>query len=159
MITQLENIKDYLLTEYPQFNNGFANVTKPNGTEFVIDEHGIYRGISDQHGNYFYLRSLKESRYSKYQRKSLRKVTTCRIVSIMKTNEETHLQIILDAVSYGCQLNNITRSVIEKTQVFFEETGTREMNNWLNSVSLLSVDFDVTEIVSTKNCKPLICEC
>jgi len=89
----------------------------------------------------------------------LRKVTTCRIVSIMKTNEETHLQIILDAVSYGCQLNNITRSVIEKTQVFFEETGNRNMNNWIESVSLLSVDFDVTEIVSTKNCKPLICEC
>ena len=95
MITQLENIKDYLLTEYSQFNNGFANVTKPNGTEFVIDGNGIYRGISDQHGNYFYLRSLKESRYSKYQRKSLRKVTTCRIVSIMKTNEETHKKYLI----------------------------------------------------------------
>lgn len=159
MITQLENIKDYLLAEYPQFNVGFANVTKPNGTEFVIDDNGIYIGISDNHGNYFYLRSLKESRYIKYQRKSLRKTTACRIVSILKTSDETHLQIILDALSAQCQLNNITRSVIEKTQVFFEETGTRNMNNWLENVSLLSVDFDVTEIVTTKNCKPLICEC
>jgi hypothetical protein len=89
----------------------------------------------------------------------LQKTTSCRIVSILETDEETHLMVILDALSNGCQLNNITRSVTEKTQVFFEETGTRNINNWLNKVSLLSVDFDVTEIVSTKNCKPQICKC
>jgi hypothetical protein len=159
MIAQLEKIKDYLLATISEFNQGFANVSKPDGTDFVIDDNGIYRGISDQHGNYFYLRSLKESRYSKYQRNSLQKTTSCRIVSILETDEETHLMVILDALSNGCQLNNITRSVTEKTQVFFEETGTRNINNWLNKVSLLSVDFDVTEIVSTKNCKPQICKC
>lgn len=163
MIDQLIALKDYILDKYAQYNTGFANVQKPDGTDVVLDVEGQqYAGIADNKGNYFYIRSLKDSRYTVMGRSCrplyYQRVTTCRIVSLMKgVNDESHLQAVVNAVSM--KGHDVTRSVTERTQVFFEETGTRNITDGLKTVSLLYVDFEITDVVSAKNCSLEICEC
>jgi len=161
-MTQLETIKDYLLANFTEYNQGFANVTKPNGTELIIDEFGNYSGISDNKGNYFYIREMKESNFRPFTRScrvlAYEKTSKCRIVSLIhNANEDAHSQILIDSISFNGGV--VTRSVSEKTQVFFEETGTRNITDTFKNVSLLLIDFEITELLSAKNCKPLICEC
>jgi len=162
MKQELENIKAYLLEKYTQYNQGFANVEKPNGTEIVLDDNNNYVGISDNKGNYFYIRSLKESSLEVMQRNCrpqfYKRTTKCRIVSILKNaDEETHSLVLIEAVS-RCG-HDVTRSVTNKTQVFFEETGTRKINDSFKSLSLCLLDFDVVDRVDAKNCKLEICNC
>lgn len=162
MKEQLENIKAYLLEKYTQYNQGFANVEKPNGTEIVLDDNNNYVGISDNKGNYFYIRSLKESSLEVMQRNCrpqfYKRTTKCRIVSILKNaDEETHSLVLIEAVS-RCG-HDVTRSVTNKTQVFFEETGTRKINDSFKYLSLCLLDFDVVDRVDAKNCKLEICNC
>lgn len=160
--TQLENIKAFLLANYPQYNTGFANVHKPSNKDVVLDDNFEYRGISDNNGNYFYIRSLKETRYSvlKYSCRPMtyRAVTSCRIVSIFHNiDEEQHLAILVDSISrLG---HSVTRSVTERTQVFREEVGNEKISNNLANLHLCSVDFEVEEIVSLKKCPPELCKC
>ncbi len=161
-MTQLTNLKDYILANYPEYNKGFANVSKPDGTEIVIDENMNYAGIADNLGNYFYIRSLKEKSYKPFSRGcrvlSYEVTTKCRLVSIFhQKQDEAHLQNIINAISYMGHV--VDKSDGERTKVFFDETGTRNMNDNLKNLSLLSIDFTVTELVSAKNCKPPICEC
>ena len=160
--TQLENIKAFLLANYPQYNTGFANVHKPSNKDVVLDDNFEYRGISDNNGNYFYIRSLKETRYSvlKYSCRPMtyRAVTSCRIVSIFHNiDEEQHLNILVDSISrLG---HSVTRSVTERTQVFRDEVGNEKISNNLMNLHLCSVDFEVEEIVSLKKCPPNLCNC
>lgn len=162
MIQQLNDIKDYLLTKYSQFHAGFANVEKPSGTDIVMDENGNYCGISDNKGNYFFIRSLKESRFEVQQRNCrpqyYRRSTNCRLISIMNgVNNEQHEMVLIEAVS---RLGHaVTRTVTDRTQVFFEETGTRNITDGLKLLSLILVDFEVIEIVNAKDCKLELCEC
>jgi hypothetical protein len=158
----LDKIKTDLLTNYPQYNDGYANVSKPSGTEIVMDENGNYSGISDNKGNYFYIRDLKEATYRPFNRScrvlSYEKTSTYRIVSITSGLNEEELQLaLLTAISEnGCV---VSRSVSSKTQVFFEETGTRNITDSFKNVSLLLLDFEQTSLISAKNCKTLNCEC
>lgn len=157
----LESLRDSMLTDYKIYNKGFANVNKPDGTD-VIEGDGEYRGIEDSNGNYFYLRQLKEANYEpigrgckvlSYQRK-----TSCRAVSfIRKTDDDSHEMLLVTAISSAG--HNVDKVVSDKTKVFYEETGTRNVNNQLEKVSLLYCDFTVTEVVSAKNCKQINCYC
>ena len=162
MNEKLEAIKTYLLTKYDIYHNGYANVEKPNGTEIVIDENGQYAGITDNKGNYFYIRSLKESTLEATQRNCkpqfYKRVTKCRIVSIIRdAKENEHSLALIEAISRNGHEAN--RSVTNRTQVFFEETGTRKINDSINKLSLCLIDFDVVDIVSARSCKQEICKC
>ena len=160
--TQLENIKQYLLQTYPQYNTGYANVHKPSNKDVVLDDNMEYRGITDNDGNYFYIRSLKETRYTatKYSCRPLsyQAVTSCRIVSIFhNVDEEEHMAILVDAISRLGHL--VTRSVTERTQVFRDEVGNEKISNNLMNLHLCSVDFEVEELVTMKKCPPKLCKC
>lgn len=158
----LEDIKTYLLATYPQYNTGYANVHKPSNKDVVLDDNMEYRGITDNDGNYFYIRSLKETRYTaqRYSCRPLsyRATTNCRIVSVFhNVDEEKHVSILVDALSRLGHL--VTRSVSERTQVFRDEVGNEKMTNNLMNLHLCSVDFEVEEIVTMKKCPPEICKC
>lgn len=47
MIARLNDIKDYILAKYSEFNTGFANVQKPDGTDVVMNQDRQYVGIRD----------------------------------------------------------------------------------------------------------------
>jgi hypothetical protein len=160
----LTDIKTYLLATYPQYNTGFANVHKPSNKDVVLDDNFEYRGISDANGNYFYIRSLKETRYSaqRYSCRPLsyRATTNCRIVSVFhNVDEEKHLAILVDAISRLGHL--VTRSTTERTQVFRDEVGNEKIPNNLMNLHLCSVDFEVEELVNLKKCPDTInlCNC
>lgn len=157
----LETLRDSMLTGYKIYNKGFANVTKPDGTD-VIEGEGEYRGIEDSNGNYFYLRSLKESTFEPVGRGckvlSYSRETKCRAVSfIRKTDDDSHEMLLVTAISRAG--HSVDKVVSDKVKVFYEETGTRNVNNQLEKVSLLYCDFTVTEIISAKNCKQINCYC
>ena len=158
----LDKIKEDLLTNYPLFNDGYANVSKPNGTDIVMDENGNYSGISDNKGNYFYIRDLKESVYRPFTRScrvlSYEVTKTYRIVCIARDVNEVELELaLINAISENACV--VSRTVSSKTQVFFEETGTKNITDTFKNVSLLLVDFEQTSLISAKNCKTLNCEC
>lgn len=160
MTDQLNDIKSYLLTKYTTFDTGFANVSKPNQTELIIDADGqSYCGIADNLGNYFYIRSLKSATYTPHQRSAriayYDAVTQCRIVVIHhNANEENVLQLLINSVT--AKGHRVTKSDCEATRVFTEETGAK-LNT--NEFTLVSVDFEVTEIISSKNCTLNPCDC
>ena len=55
----LNDIKTYLLSKYPQFNAGYANVVKLQDSDILLDEDKqLYAGIEDTKGNYFYISSI-----------------------------------------------------------------------------------------------------
>lgn len=163
MITDiLTALANTLLATYPQYNEGYANVFKPSQKDIVINDAGDYCGIADNNGNYFYIRSLKETRYTpKYT--SARPIaynakTTCRIVSVLHSdNPQAHVDALISAVSNAGHF--LTRAVYENTLVFKEETGNDLTNLNTVGMSFVLVDFDVEEIVSAKKCPPELCKC
>lgn len=162
MTEKLNQIKTYLLSKYPIYNKGFANVEKPDGSEVIMDKNSMYCGIADNLGNYFYIRSLKDAilepigqgcRPSFYRRS-----TACRIVSIVKGGDDkNHELAIIEAISRNGGV--VTRSVTSKTKVFNEETGNRKITDTLSNFSLILCEFQIVDKVSAKNCKLQICEC
>lgn len=159
----LDNIKATLLTRCPSYHQGFANVSKPDGTELILsEENNNYVGISDNLGNYFYLRQMKTASYSiakmsaRVQFYEAR--TQCRIISVYHNgNDDTILQILINAVSLNGGI--VTNSNTEKTAVIKAETGKAAANINLNKLSIVSVDFDVIEIINSKNCELNPCNC
>jgi hypothetical protein len=160
MIEELENIKTHLLAKYNTFNKGYANVSKPNQTELIIDSDGqSFCGISDNEGNYFYIRSLKKSTYDPISRGArvafYKRTTECRIVAIHLTASEEDIETILvNSVSSNAHV--VTNTDKEKTRVFFDETGAKLTHKEL---TLVSCDFNVVDTVSTKNCELNPCDC
>lgn len=162
MTGQLNDLKTYLLDKYSEFNTGFANVEKPSGTDVVMNADRQYVGIRDDYGNYFYIRSLKDSRLTAQARgcrvQYYERTTACRIVAIMRGASEQNLSMVLvDAISRNG--HTATRIVTERTEVFFAETGNRKITDGLRALTLVAVDFDVTDIMSAKDCNLLLCEC
>ena len=158
----LDALGKLILHTYPVYNEGYTNVFKPSQKDIVINDKGDYCGISDNNGNYFYIRSLRETAYTaKYT--SCRPIaydatTQCRIVSVMHTSDyEAHRDAIIYMISRAGHF--ITRAVYDNTAVFREETGTDIKSLTLESLSLVSVDFTVREIVTMKKCPPEICKC
>lgn len=163
MIRQLlNNLSDSILATYPQYNAGYFDVFKPADKDVVINSQGDYCGIADNNGNYFYIRQIREARYTP-QAYSCRPImyqasVTCRIVSVMRTSDyEGHLNALIYAVSK--QGYNITRAVYENTLVFREETNTTKMTNALEGLSLILVDFNVSFNQTAHKCPPQICDC
>jgi len=160
MIDQLNDIKSYLLTKYTSFNTGFANVSKPNQTELIIDAEGqAFCGIADNLGNYFYIRSLKTTTYTPHKRSAripyYDAVTPCRIVVIHhKASEEDIVTLMINSVS--SKGHRVLKSDSEATRVFTEETGGKLTSN---DFTLVSVDFEINEIISSKNCTLNPCDC
>ena len=157
---QLNDIKTYLLAKYTSFNNGYANVSKPNQKDVVIDEDGQnFAGINDSEGNFFYLRSLKVASYDPQRRGAkipfYKRTTQCRIVVIhTDANEEDIETILINSISsLG---HTVTKIDTEKTRVFKEETGTDLPYKHL---TLVSCDFEIVDTVSTKNCELNPCNC
>lgn len=157
----LENIKSYLLTKYSQYNEGFANVEKPDGKDVVMKD-GVYCGIADNLGNYFYIRSLKDASLeaigANCRPTFYKRTTKCRIVSIMEdVSDESHELVIIEAISRNGGF--VTRSTLDKTKIFNEETGNRKISDSLQNFSLILCEFDVIDKVSAKNCKLELCNC
>jgi len=157
----LENIKTYLLTKYSTFQHGHANVSKPNGSDVIIDSDGqTYAGIADNLGNYFYIRSLKETTYQPVRRGAripyYEARTTCRIVASHTLADEADiLQILLNSISSeGC---TATSSDIERTRVFKTETG--KDPSVYELPTLVALNFDVIWISKTNNCSLTPCDC
>ncbi len=163
MIRQLlNNLSDSILATYPQYNAGYVDVFKPADKDVVINSQGDYCGIADNNGNYFYIRQLREARYSpqKYSCRPINYQVTiqCRIVSVIRTSD---YQAHLDALIYSLtkQGHVLSRAVYEPTSVFREETGTTNMSLSLEGLSLVLADFTISYNESAKNCPPQICNC
>lgn len=155
-------LAETILARYPQYNCGFANVFKPANKDIVINDAGDYCGIADNNGNYFYIRSLKESsftpKYTSCRPMAYDVRTACRIVSVMHNTEpDSHLDVLISMVSNAG--HTISRAVYENTLVFREEANADPSSLALHSMSLVLVDFIVDEIVSAKKCPPELCKC
>ena len=157
---QLTDIKDYILSKFDSFDNGFANVAKPNNSNIVHDD-GMqnYVGIADNLGNYFYIRSLKEQNYSIIKRggraKYYERTTNCRIVIVHHDFNETDcLHIAMRSLS--AKGHTLTASDTDKTRVFRNETGT---DLTANIHTIISADFTVRDVVTAINCETLNCDC
>lgn len=160
MANKLTEIKDYILAKYPQFNAGYANVSKPEGSDLIIDADGQnYAGIDDAHGNHFYIRDLKADNYTPVQRgarviyyKLTRRI---RIVAVYRNgDEDTVLKMLINAIS--AQRHSVTSANRERTSVFKEETG-KDLTR--KELTIVSVDFEVNDIVSPKDCSLNPCTC
>lgn len=160
MANKLHDIKDYILLKYPQFNAGYANVLKVDGTDIMLDENKqLYAGIDDTKGNFFYIRELKTATYTpqtKGARVAYYKSTkVCRIVAIYREgDEDVVLKMLINSVNANRHM--ITRSNKDSTSVFKEETGkplTRK------ELTIVAVDFEINEIVSPKDCSLNPCTC
>lgn len=157
---ELKNIKTYLLAKYKSFNKGYANVSKPNEKNEVLDEDGqLFAGISDQDGNFFYLRSLKSASYEPIKRGArvpyYKRTTQCKIVAIHSEASEADIETIIvnSITSLG---HTVSKVDTEKTRVFKEETG-KDLTN--NNFTLVSCDFEIVDTVSSKNCELNPCNC
>lgn len=157
---KLNEIKDYILLKNTFFNNGFANVVKPDNKNIVLDENEReYVGICDNLGNYFYLRSLKKSTYNKLANNRYSKTTQCRIVVVgISLIDDILEQVIINSlVKNGC---NISSSNLDKTSVFREETGTDNLTDIIRKMNIISIDFEIIEPVNHSNCGNLNpCKC
>lgn len=163
MVQELERLKSYILSKRNFYNDGFANVVKPSGNNVVYDGvNRLYVGISDNLGNYFYIRSLKKTTYTPFVQncriQSYKATTSCRIVSIVhNADEEKLLQSLVNDVS-ACRFS-VKNSNSERTDVFFEEAGVREITNNLLNLCIVSVDFEIVNNINAKDCEinPLKC--
>lgn len=151
-----------MLSDTPLYNAGYYDVFKPAQKDVVINDVGDYCGIADNNGNYFYIRQLREARYSpqKYSCRPINYLVSiqCRIVSVIRTKD---YQAHLDSIIYSLtkQGHVLSRAVYEPTMVFREETGTTNMSLSLDGLSFVLVDFSVQYNQSAKNCPPQICTC
>lgn len=160
MITQLKDIKTYLLAKYTSFDRGYSNVSKPNDTDIILDDSGQqFAGISDTDGNFFYIRSMKTSTFDPIRRGAriayYKRTTSCRIVAVhTDANEEDIEKLLINSVS--ALGHGVTKTDIERTRVFKEETGhdlTRK------ELTMVSCDFEVVDTVTTMNCELNPCNC
>lgn len=160
MANKITEIKDYILVKYPQFNAGYANVCKPDGTDLILDENKqVYAGIDDSHGNHFYIRETKSDSFSPRARGArvafYKRTKSCRIVAVYRDGDaETVLKMLINSIS--AQRHVVTKTYSESTQVFKEETGKQLTNN---DLTIVAVDFEVIEITSPKDCSLNPCNC
>lgn len=160
MANKLDEIKDFILSKYPQFNVGYANVCKLDGTNIVLDEKKqLYAGIDDTKGNMFYIRELKNATYTPYHRGAkvayYSATIPCRIVAVYSNgNEDIVLKMLINSIN--SQRHSITKSNKESTTVFKEETGKTLTKSEL---TIVSIDFDIVSIVSPKDCSLNPCNC
>ena len=162
MTGKLNDLKTYILAKYSEFNTGYANVEKPSGTDVIMDADRQYVGIRDDAGNYFYIRSLKDSRLTPRAQgcrvQYYERTTGCRIVALMRGASEENLALVLvEAVTRNG--HTATRISTDRTEVFFAETGTRKLSDGLHKMTLVAVDFEVTDILSGKDCNLNLCTC
>jgi hypothetical protein len=160
---KIEILRNYILENYPLYDNGFADVMTPEGTNLIIDREGMeYKGIADTNGNFFYIKALGKIDYTPMVRgsrvMSYKATNLCRIVSMIKNViDPNHIDLLVSAIS---MCNNEVKSInSEKTSVFFQETNTKKMSNELENISLISCDFEIVDLVSVKNCKQINCNC
>lgn len=159
-MSKLSDIKDCILTKYPQFNAGYSDVSKLNDKDIMLDENlQLYAGIEDTKGNYFYIRELKSASYDPQHRGArvayYKSTLPCRIVGIMHDgNEDVLLKMLINGIS--AKRHFVTGSNKERTTVFKEETGhdlTRK------ELTIVSVDFEIIGIVSPRDCSLNPCTC
>lgn len=159
-MSKFDDIKNYILTNYPQFNEGYANVVKLDDNDILLDENlQLYAGINDIRGNFFYIRDMRSATYDPVQRGSrvsyYKVIRNSRIVAIyIHGNHETVLQILINSIT--AKGHTVTRSNTESTSVFKEETG--KPLTVMNLV-IVSVDFQIAEIMSPKDCSLNPCNC
>lgn len=155
----LNDIKTYLLTKYDYFTKGFANVSKPNQSNMIIDEDNQqYAGISDTEGNYFYIRSDKKATFTPIRRgvriAYYSSKTTCRIVAVHHNgNADDIATSLMEGLSAKGHV--VTSIDTDSTRVFRNETNTNLTDP---SLTIVAVDFEVTQIKSARNCELNPCE-
>ncbi|AXH76555.1 MAG: hypothetical protein [Bacteriophage sp.] len=159
----LITLKDYLLNKYDVFTKGEAPVTKLQGSEVIIPvgTSDPTQGISpnDHSGTAFYVRYTGETTYTPIQRGArvqyYSAVSVCKLVAYSHGNEsEDILTTLVNSITMCGHV--VTRSNTESTSVFRTETGTDLLNN---NLQLVSVDFEVTQIVSGTICTLNPCDC
>ena len=162
-VNKLQVLRDYIIASYPLYDNGFSDVTSPEGTNLILSKDGFeYKGIADTNGNFFYIISLGRINYTPLVRgcriMSYRATTSCKIVSMVKNvPDQSHIDLLVSAISMcGNEVKSINS---EKTTVFFQETNTKKMSNELENISLISCEFEINQSLSVKNCKQINCEC
>ena len=156
-------IRDNILAKYPAYNQGYINVSKPDGTQIVInDDSKTYAGISDSMGNYFYIYDRKQATYkpvrSNFRVQYYEKRTPCKLVSIYHNGDSENIALAMVSIitRTGCF---VTKHNAEKTSVLFEETGEKKVSGKLEKISLVSIEFEVVETVSSKMCTLNLCNC
>jgi len=158
-----EDIKELILERYPTFHNGYINVSIPEGKQVVINEDAnTYVGISDNLGNYFYIRDLKKADYSPGKQGArvqyYRKTQQCRIVSVYHNgDEDAILQALISCLTKKGAL--VSSSITERTTVYKNETGMLPSPPILEKLSLVSVDFELVSIVNANDCDNELCNC
>lgn len=156
----LITLKDYILDKYDAFVKGEAPVTKLQGSEVIVGL-GDVTAISpnDHSGTAFYVRYTGETTYTPIQRGArvqyYSAVSVCKLVAYSHGNDSEDILTTLVNSITACG-HVVTRSNTESTLVFRTETGTDLLNN---NLQLVSVDFEVTQIVSGTNCTLNPCDC
>lgn len=159
MRTLLQTIATYLLTKYDYFTKGYANVSKPNSSNIILDEDNQeYAGINDTDGNYFYIRSDKKATYTPIRRGAriayYSSKTSCRAIAVHHNgNADDIATTLMEGISANGHV--VTAIDTDSTRVFRNETNTDLTNP---SLTIVAVDFEVTQIKSARNCELNPCE-
>lgn len=156
----LEAIRDFVLTKYTTFITGSAPVRKIEGKNILVDYDGQnFEGISDARPKHFYIRFTGRTNYDAQRRGAnvqfYAATSECRIVGIYDNgNAEELLTTLINAVT--AKGHTVLRSNTEATTVFKEETGKDLVNK---NLTLVAVDFNITQIVPGRNCSLNPCDC
>lgn len=156
----LDALKTAILTKYTTFSSGESGVRKIDGKDILCNFEGTaFSGISDTRNNTFYIRFSGNTSYEPMRRGArvqfYSAVSECRIVgTYVNGNAADMLQTLINGVTGMGHV--VTKSNTESTTVFREETG-QDLTQ--NSMTLVAVDFNITQIVNGANCTINPCDC
>jgi hypothetical protein len=156
----LEAIRDFALTKYTTFITGSAPVRKIEGKDILTDYDGQnFEGITDTKTKHFYIRFTGRTNYDAQRRGAnvqfYSAVSECRIVGVYANGDaEEILTTLINSVT--AKGHTVLRSNTESTTVFREETG-KDLTN--KNLTLVSVDFNITQLISGRNCSLNPCDC
>lgn len=156
----LDILSNAILTKYSTFTSGEGAVRKLEGVEILTNFEGNeFEGISDTKPNSFYIRYSGKTTYVNQKRGArvqfYSAISLCRIVGVYRNgNAAELLQTLINGVTG--QGHVVTSSNIEATTVFKEETG-QDLTD--QTLTIVAVDFEITQIINGANCTINPCDC
>lgn len=156
----LDILSSAILSKYTTFTSGEGAVRKLEGVDILTNFEGNdYAGVSDTKPNSFYIRYSGKTNYVSQKRGAriqfYSAISLCRIVGIYRNgNAAELLQTLINGVTG--QGHVVTSSNIEATTVFKEETG-KDLTD--QTLTIVAVDFEITQIINGANCTINPCDC
>lgn len=156
----LDILSNAILTKYATFTSGEGAVRKLEGVDILTNFQGNeFAGVTDTKSNSFYIRYSGRTTYVNQKRGArvqfYSALSLCRIVGVYRNgNAAELLQTLINGVTG--QGHVVTSSNIEATSVFKEETG-KDLTD--QTLTIVAVDFEITQIINGANCTINPCDC